>query len=119
MDFDQLYTICLSRPHTEETFPFDQDTMVFKVAGKMFALTSLSDWEEGQPSINLKCDPTRALELREHYEGIEPGYHMSKVHWNTVNLNRDVPDKMVLELIQHSYDLVWNSLSKKVREGLG
>lgn len=119
MDFDRLLNICLSLPHTEETFPFDQDTMVFKVAGKMFALTSLSDWEEGHPSINLKCDPTRAIELREEYEGIEPGYHMSKVHWNTVKLNRDVPDKMVLEFIQHSYDLVWNSLSKKVREGLG
>lgn len=118
MDFDHLLNNCLSLAHTEETFPFDQDTMVFKVAGKMFALTSLSDWEEGRPSVNLKCNPEKALELREQYAGIEPGYHMNKVHWNTVYLNRDVPDKLVLELIQHSYELVWKSLSKKTRDAL-
>jgi predicted DNA-binding protein (MmcQ/YjbR family) len=84
-----------------EHFPFDEDTLVFKVGGKMFALSSLSGWEKGTPSINLKCDPERAEELRAEFDDIKPGYHMSKVHWNTVSLHGDVTDKMVRELIDH------------------
>src|SRR5690606_20108293 len=100
-------------------FPFDEDTLVFKVGGKMFVLTSLTGWEKGNPAANLKCDPERALELRAEYDGINPGYHMSKVHWNTVSINADVPDKLVKELVDHSYELIFNSLPKKVREEIG
>jgi predicted DNA-binding protein (MmcQ/YjbR family) len=85
------------------------------VGGKMFALSSLSEWEKGSQSINLKCDPERALELRAEYDGINPGYHMSKVHWNTVAVKSDVPAKLLRELITHSYELVFNSLTKKLQ----
>ena len=119
MDIQQLYEFCLNKKGVTEHFPFDEDTLVFKVGGKMFCLTSLSEWEKGTPSLNLKCDPERALELRAEYEAIEPGYHMSKVHWNTVTLNGDVGDKMVCAMIVDSYDLVFKSLTKKVREEMG
>ncbi|KAF2520043.1 MmcQ/YjbR family DNA-binding protein [Flavobacterium salilacus subsp. salilacus] len=81
----------------------------------MFALSSLSQWEKNEPSINLKCDPERAMELRVEYEGITPGYHMSKVHWNTVSVNSDVPLSLLKELIDHSYELVFKSLTKKIQ----
>lgn len=116
MNIQQYYEFCLAKKGVTEHFPFDEDTLVFKVGGKMFALSSLKEWEKGTPSVNLKCDPERALELRAEYEGIVEGYHMSKVHWNTVTLHGDVPDKMVCELINHSYELVYKSLTKKVRE---
>lgn len=115
MNIQDFYDFCLQKPGVTEHFPFDEDTLVFKVGGKMFALSSLKDWESGIPSINLKCDPTRALELRDQYNAIEPGYHMSKVHWNTITLHNDVPQKLLLELINHSYDLVFKSLTKKVQ----
>jgi predicted DNA-binding protein (MmcQ/YjbR family) len=115
MDIQQLYEFCLQKKGVTEHFPFDQDTLVFKVGGKLFCLTSLSDWEKGIPSLNLKCDPERALELRAAYEAIEPGYHMSKVHWNTIRFKSDVPDKMMCELIHHSYELIFKSLSKKIQ----
>ena len=82
----------------------------------MFALTSLKQFEDGNPSINLKCDPEKAEELRAEYDGIRPGYHMSKVHWNSVDFNKDVSTKMICELINHSYDLVFKSLTKKFRQ---
>jgi predicted DNA-binding protein (MmcQ/YjbR family) len=116
MNIQQLYEFCLSKKGVTEHFPFDEDALVFKVGGKMFALTSLSNWEKGNAAINLKCDPEKALELRAQFEGIKPGWHMSKVHWNTVDFNSDVQDKMILELINHSYELVFNSLTKKLRE---
>lgn len=115
MNIQQLYEFCLSKKGVTEHFPFDEDTLVFKVGEKMFALTSLSNWEKGNPSINLKCNPKEAIELREKFEGINPGYHMSKIHWNTVAINDDVPDKKVSHLINHSYELVFSSLSKKIR----
>ncbi len=115
MNIQQLYEFCLSKKGVTEHFPFDEDTLVFKVGGKMFALTSLSKFENGQPSLNLKCDPEKALELRSIYEAIEPGYHMSKVHWNTVHINKDVSSKMLCELINHSYQLIFNSLTKKIQ----
>lgn len=115
MDIQAYYEYCLSKKGVTEHFPFDEDTLVFKVGGKMFALSSLKEWENGSPSINLKCDPERAQELRAQYDDIKPGYHMSKVHWNTVTVNSELPDKFVRELIGHSYDLVFNSLTKKIQ----
>ena len=115
MNLETFYEYCLSKKGATEHFPFDEDTLVFKVGGKMFALSSLSQWEKGMPSINLKCDPERAEELRAEFNDIQPGYHMSKVHWNTIALNGDVSDKMVRELIDHSYELVFKSLTKKLQ----
>ncbi|NUY80663.1 MmcQ/YjbR family DNA-binding protein [Flavobacterium sp. MAH-1] len=116
MNIQQFYEYCLSKKAVEETFPFDEDTLVFKVGGKMFALSSLREWESGNPGVNLKCDPDKSAELRAEYNDINPGYHMSKVHWNTVTLGGDVSDKLVRELIDHSYDLVFKSLTKKMQK---
>jgi len=115
MQLDQFYDFCLNLKGTTEHFPFDEDTLVFKVGGKIYALSSLSEWENGNPKVNLKCDPDRAIELRESYSGIEAGYHMNKKHWNTVKINEDVPLVLLRELIQHSYDLIYNCLSKKAQ----
>lgn len=116
MNIQQLYEYCLAKKGVTEHFPFDEDTLVFKVGGKMFCLTSLKKWEEENPSLNLKCDPERALELRAQFEAVQPGYHMSKIHWNTVAFNGDISDKMIIGLINHSYELVFASLSKKIKE---
>lgn len=115
MNLQNYYEFCLSKIGVTEHFPFDEDTLVFKVGGKMFALSSLSQWENGNPSVNLKCNPEKAEELRADFEDIMPGYHMSKVHWNTINVNKGVSDKMILELINDSYDLIFNSLTKKIQ----
>ena len=113
MNLETYYEYCLSKKGVTEHFPFDQDTLVFKVGGKMFALSSLNQWEKGEPSVNLKCNPDYALELRAQYGDVQPAFHMSKVHWNTVAINGEVPDKFVKELIDDSYDLVFKSLTKK------
>ncbi len=115
MNLQQFYEYCLSKKGVTEHFPFDEDTLVFKVGGKMFCLSSIKDWENGIPSLNLKCDPEHAEELRAQYDAINPGYHMSKVHWNTIDFNSDVSDKMMCELINESYDLVFKSLTKKIQ----
>ncbi|WP_343696476.1 MmcQ/YjbR family DNA-binding protein [Flavobacterium sp.] len=115
MNLETFYEYCLSKKGVSEHFPFDEDTLVFKVGEKMFALSSLSQWEKNEQSVNLKCDPDRAQELRAEYDEIEPGYHMSKVHWNTVALNGNLPVKFVKELIDHSYELVFKSLTKKIQ----
>ena len=115
MNLETFYEYCLSKKAVTEHFPFDEDTLVFKVGGKMFALSSLKQWEKQEPSVNLKCDPERALELRANYDAINEGYHMSKIHWNTVAINQDVPDAMLKELIDHSYDLIFKSLTKKIQ----
>lgn len=115
MNLEAYYEYCLCKKGVTEHFPFDEDTLVFKVGGKMFALTSLVQWEKGEPSLNLKCDPERAEELRADYDDIKPGWHMSKVHWNTIAINREVSDTMVKELIDHSYELVFKSLTKKMQ----
>lgn len=107
---------CLALPGAEETVPFGPDTLVYKVGGKMFALTTP---EELPASANLKCEPERALDLRDRYEDITPGYHMNKKHWNTINLSGRLPVALIRELIDHSYQLVVASLPKKVREELG
>lgn len=115
MNIQSFYDYCLAKKGVTEHFPFDEDTLVFKVGGKMFALSSLKEWENGNPSINLKCDPERALEFRAEYDAVNAGYHMSKVHWNTVGVNGDVPLPMLRELIDHSYELVFKSLTKKLQ----
>ena len=117
MNIEQFRDFCLQKKGVTESFPFDQNTLVFKVAGKMFALTSLKDWEEGIQFINLKCDPEYALELRATYRSIDPGYHMSKKHWNSVRIYKgELPYGLISELITQSYDLVVKSLTKKQRE---
>lgn len=80
MNIQQLYEFCLSKKGVSEHFPFDKDILVFKVGGKIFALTSLKDWEDNMPTINLKCNPERAIELRTEYEAVRPGFHMNKTH---------------------------------------
>ena len=115
MNLETFYEYCLSKKGVSEHFPFDEDTLVFKVGGKMIALSSLSQWEKNEASVNLKCDPDRAEELRGEYDEIKPGFHMSKVHWNTVALNGNLPDKFVKELIDHSYELVFKNLTKKIQ----
>lgn len=115
MNLETFYEYCLSKKGVTEHFPFDEDTLVFKVGGKMFALSSLKRWEIGEPAANLKCEPDRAQELRAQYDNIKPGFHMSKIHWNTIVVNQDVPDSLIKELIDHSYDLVFKSLTKKIK----
>ena len=119
MNIEQLRHYCISKKGVTEDFPFDADTLVFKVLGKMFALIGLEKWETGQKNINLKCDPDYAEELRGEYDAISPGYHMSKKHWNTIDLSLDeISHKFLTELIDHSYDLVVKGMPKKVRETL-
>ena len=115
MNLETYYEYCLSKKGVTEHFPFDEDTLVFKVGGKIFALSSLSQWEKGTPHVNLKCDPERGQELRAEYDGINPGFHMNKTHWNTITINDDVSDVLLKELISHSYDLVFKSLTKKIQ----
>jgi predicted DNA-binding protein (MmcQ/YjbR family) len=115
MNLESYYEYCLAKKGVTEHFPFDEDTLVFKVGGKLFALTSLSQWEKGEPSFNLKCDPERAQELRAEYDSIQPGFHANKTHWNTIAINKSVSDALVKELINHSYDLVFKSLTKKLQ----
>lgn len=114
MHIEVFYNYCLELPGTTEGFPFDGSTLVFKVMGKMYALTDVDSFE----SINLKCDPVRALELRSAYEEITPGYHMNKKHWNTVNTHSSISDELIFELILHSYQLVVQKLPKELREEL-
>ncbi|WP_430614252.1 MmcQ/YjbR family DNA-binding protein [Flavobacterium sp. JP2137] len=114
-----FYEYALLKKGVSEHFPFDQNILVFKVGGKIFALTALSDWEQGTAAINLKCDPERAVELREEYEEINPGYHMNKKHWNTLSCTGRLPAALIRELIDHSYELVLASLPKKLREEIG
>ncbi|MEQ1749847.1 MAG: MmcQ/YjbR family DNA-binding protein [Prosthecobacter sp.] len=107
---------CLSLPQVEETTPFGPDILVYKVGGKMFALAAP---EEFPSTVNLKCDPDRAIDLRDRYEDIQPGYHMNKRHWNTLTLEGRLPSKLVRELTDHSYQLVSASLTRKARAELG
>lgn len=114
MTVDALQAYCAKKPGVSWDTPFGPDVMVFRVAGKIFALAPLDIFS----TINLKCDPERAIDLRERYEGITPGYHMNKQHWNTVDVTGSVPAKLLWELVDHSYELVRASLPKKVREQL-
>jgi len=102
MNIEILREYCISKKNVTESFPFDEDTLVFKTAGRIFALVNL----EGDLTINLKCNPARAIELRERYSSVIPGYHMNKKHWNTIYIDGSVPDKDIFSWVDHSYDLV-------------
>ena len=115
MDLPEAIDHCLAKPSVEETTPFGPEVLVYKVVDKMFALTNPSEFP---PRMNLKCDPDRAVELREAFEAIIPGYHMNKKHWNTLVLDGSLKPALVRELIDHSHDLVVASLTKKQRETL-
>lgn len=116
MNIEEFRAYCLAKKYVTECFPFDEKTLVFKVAGKMFALSGL---EHHPPKVNLKCDPERAILLREEYEEIIEGYHMNKKLWNTITIESNIPNKLIVELIDHSYDLVIKSMSKKKQKELG
>lgn len=113
MDIETFRNYCLSKKGVTEDFPFDEQTLVFKVLGKMFALTGL---EREEFAVNLKCDPAYALELREEHEAITGGYHMSKKHWNTVAFETGLSNRFLIELIDHSYEMVVKGMRKKDRE---
>lgn len=102
MNIETIRDYCISKENAEECFPFDEETLVYKINGKMFALVSLT----GDLTINLKCDPALATELRERYTAVTPGWHMNKKHWNTINADGSLPDKDIFKWIDHSYDLV-------------
>jgi len=113
MDLEIVRDYCLAKVGTTESFPFDEHTLVFKVMGKMYALIAL---ERIPLQINLKCEPELAIDLRERYpESVLPGYHMSKVHWNTIILEAELSEKQILEMIDHSYDLITSKLTKALK----
>ena len=114
MNIETFRQLCIAKPGVTEETPFGPETLVYKVAGKIFALTDLGSFE----SVNLKCDPERAVELREVHEGITPGYHMNKKHWNTVLTDGRVKDALIRQLLDHSYALVVASLPKRVQAEL-
>jgi predicted DNA-binding protein (MmcQ/YjbR family) len=108
MNIEEFREYCLSKKDVTECFPFDEQTLVFKVKGKMFALTDT----EGEFTINLKCDPEKAIDLREHFSCVLPGYHMDKKHWNTVVIDGSVADNLLQEWISDSYNLVLKKIKK-------
>ncbi len=115
MNIESFREYCLSKTAVTEELPFGPETLVFKVAGKLFALTGVESFE----SVNLKCDPEEAVELRERYDAVLPGFHMNKRHWNTVLIDGSLPDKFVFEMTDKSYELVVSGLSKKARAEAG
>jgi len=114
MNIEELRAYCIAKHDVFEALPFGPDVLVFKVSGKIFALTNI----ENYVSVNLKCDPERTLELREEHASVTPGYHMNKTHWNTVEVAGDVSRNLLKELIDHSYNLVVNGLSKRKRDAI-
>ena len=109
MDLNALKLYCLSKSGTTESFPFDDETLVFKVGNKMFAITNIND---PNLKVSLKCDPYLALDLRRDYPAIKPGYHLNKTHWNTIEVDGTIPDDKIYWLIGLSYDLVFKGLKK-------
>lgn len=114
MNIEELRDYCLSLKGVTEDFPFDESTLVFKVVGKMFCMTDL----EHDLSINVKNDPGKNIELREEYPAIKPGYHMSKIHWNTIHIDGSIPDDFIKNLIDESYDLVVMKLKRQEQQKL-
>lgn len=112
MNIEEYRDYCLAKKAVTEEFPFDANTLVFKVLNKMFALCNVENFI----SVNLKCDPERAIELREQYTGINSGFHMNKKHWNTIKIDGSVDDDLIYTLIDHSYDCVIKGMSKKAQE---
>lgn len=115
MTLEEFRTHCAAFPGFSEDLPFGPEVLAFRVGGRIFALMDVDAFE----SVNLKCDPERAVDLREQHAGITPGYHMNKRHWNTVRTDGSVPHRLLLELARHSYELVRASLPRKVRDTLG
>jgi len=115
MDAETLREYCLSKKFVTEGFPFGEDTLVFKVAGKIFLLVSLN---ANPLQFNAKCDPEKAIEWREEYNSIQPGYHMNKKHWNTVTIDGSVSTALLKKLIDDSYNLIVQSLPKKIKDSL-
>ena len=115
LNIETLRDYCISKPFVTEEFPFDEVTLVFKVAGKMFAMIPL---DEIEPIISLKCDPERAIELREQYPAIKAAYHMNKKHWNMIEINGTVASELVYGLVDHSYELIFKALPKRTRDQL-
>ncbi len=113
MDLEQFREYCLKKHGVTEGTPFGEDVLVFKIGGKMFALAAL---DEVPSTVNLKCDPDLALELRDRYEQVRPGYHMNKRHWNTVEIDSGIPEAEMRRMIDHSYELVVKSLPKAKRK---
>ena len=119
MNIEHFRDYCLSKTAVTEHFSFDNDTLVFKICNKMFALGSLKRWENGEAFINLKCNPEYAQELREEYDSIKPGYHMHKQQWNSVYVQAgELSQELIKDLIDHSYNMVVKGLSKKMRADL-
>ena len=127
MNLEQLREYCITKKGTTEEFPFDNDTLVFKVMGKMFVMLPLDRWEQGKEITILKLDPEWALELRESYEGILGGFQQGRKpdaryvrtkHWNTIENYKDVSDDFFKELIDHSYDIVVKGMTKRLQEEL-
>ena len=114
MNIEEFREYCIQKPGVTEEFPFGETTLVFKVMGKIFALTNL----EGDWTMNLKCDPDKAIELREIYPAIQPGFHMNKALWNTVSMDGSLSHNFVFELVDHSYQLVVNKLPLKLQQEL-
>jgi len=114
MNIEELREYCLGKKGVTEEFPFDEDTLVFKVMGKMFLLTGL----DKEFTINLKCDPEKALVLREKYHAVQPGFHMNKKHWNTVRIDGSLSDELIFRWIDESYDLVKKKLPKNLQKKL-
>ena len=115
MNIETLREYCLLKQGAEETLPFGPDTLVYKVGGKMFLLTGL-DSEDLR--FNVKCDPDKAIEWREEFTCVQPGYHMNKKHWNTVHIEDGLSLRLLKEMIDHSYDLVYKTITKKIRDNL-
>lgn len=115
MNIEDFRAYCLNLKGVDESFPFGEDTLVFKVMGKMFALTGLDE----DFRINLKCNPEKAIELRERYPGVIPGYHMNKKHWNTVSLVGSLEEQLIFDLIDHSWEMTVKGFNRATREKLG
>lgn len=116
MNIEEYRDYCLSKKYVTECFPFDETTLVFKVAEKMFALCAINRMPT---QVNLKCDPERSILLREEHEDVIAGFHMSKKHWNTIMIEGNISNEFIKELIDHSYDLVVKGMTKKKQKELG
>ena len=114
MNIEQYRDYCIAKKGVTESFPFDETTLVFKVMNKMFTLAGIGEFS----FINLKCNPEKAIELRERYNGVTPGYHMSKKHWNSISTDGSIADKLIYQWIDDSYELIVSSLTKKLQEEL-
>ncbi|SNS63932.1 Predicted DNA-binding protein, MmcQ/YjbR family [Belliella buryatensis] len=112
MDIESFRKYCLSKFAATEDTPFDDITLCFKVGGKIFAIIDIASFE----CVNLKCDPEKAVELREQYQAVNPGFHMNKKHWNTIYFHQDLNDAAIFDLVDHSYDLIFQKLPKKFKE---